>query len=302
LEKINPFVIYEIGKALQPIHTLEGDISPSANFWTFFSARDAMNSIIREEHIPLSTSRELARQVHEHIENIFRQFFGPHDSGGLSGLKIPDDTSPPIPWYIASQLKRSLRDFETVFREEMKDLSAYLVPKTGIYSTSHLVDEATNTFPANLRSCLPEKTLVDWKAAGKCLAFGLFTACAFHVARSVEGTLEEYFWKCGAVDKEKPNSWSSYINRLKEIKKSRGDTANSPTLPSERVIHDIERLKNDYRNPVMHPEVVIDGNNARVLFLLGESIITLMALEMSQSNNIAAQQNLALGLEEGSGD
>ena len=84
----------------------------------------------------------------------------------------------------------ALSEFETIFREEMREAAIYRVPQRGIYDTAKLIDAADQSFPAEIAMAIPFKTREDWKAAGRCLAFNLLSASGFHVARAVEGTME----------------------------------------------------------------------------------------------------------------
>ena len=76
-----------------------------------------------------------------------------------------------------------------------------------------LVNAANKAVPEPLRSNLPDKAVDDLVSAGRCLAFGLFTAAGFHTCRVVEAVLEMYYqrfcMKSGTL-----RSWNDYINEL----------------------------------------------------------------------------------------
>ena len=52
-------------------------------------------------------------------------------------------------------------------------------------------------------------------------------------------------------------------------------------------------MKDDYRNPIMHPRVVLTESDARMLFNNGESLIIAMAQELYLASE-AGQASLAL--------
>jgi len=82
-------------------------------------------------------------------------------------------------------------------------------------------------------------------------------------------------------------SWHEYSEALKKI------TAKVPTpRPSDKTIAELDQMRLDYRNPIMHPRVVLDEADARVLFNNGESLIIAMAQEIAAANK--EQPTLAL--------
>ncbi len=45
-------------------------------------------------------------------------------------------------------------------------------------------------------------------------------------------------------------------------------------------------MKDDYRNPIMHPRQVLTETDARMLFANGESLIMAMAQEIAEAANV----------------
>ena len=64
-------------------------------------------------------------------------------------------------------------------------------------------------------------------------------------------------------------------------------------MPSEKVISEIQQMKDDYRNPIAHPRIVLTEPDARMLFANGESLIIAMAQEMKAAIPVP---NLLTGL------
>lgn len=50
--------------------------------------------------------------------------------------------------------------------------------------------------------------------------------------------------------------------------------------PAEKTLAELRQMKDDYRNPVVHPRVTLTENDARMLFNNGESLIIAMAEEI----------------------
>jgi hypothetical protein len=169
-----------------------------------------------------------------------------------------------------SMFRRALETFETVFSAEMGETATYFVPRKGIFYTPALVDTADESFPTDVRNDIPEKTKLEWRAAGRCLAFNLLSASGFHVARAVEGTMEAYYTAfVGTPPKE--ISWGKYLEDLEKV-----------TGPAKKTLAEIAQMKDDYRNPLMHPRVVLTEPDAKILFGNGESLIITMAGEIKK--------------------
>ena len=138
-----------------------------------------------------------------------------------------------------------------------------------------MVDAADQSFPAEVAPYIPDKSKADWRAAGRCLAFNLLSASGFHVARAVEGMVEAYYQFFSGNAGETLNSWNDYVKALEKI------AAGNPTpCPAAKTLAELKQMKDDYRNPIMHPRVMLTEADARMLFDNGESLIIAMADEI----------------------
>jgi len=76
-----------------------------------------------------------------------------------------------------------------------------------------------------------------------------------------------------------PNGWNDDIQALEaEV------TSGANPAPAAKTIAELKQMKDDYRNPVMHPRVTLTENDARMLFDNGESLIIAMAEEIKALN------------------
>jgi hypothetical protein len=141
---------------------------------------------------------------------------------------------------------------------------------------------------------IPQKTREDWKSAGRCLAFNLLSAAGFHTARAVEGTMEAYYQLFSSKPGATLVSWHEYIKALREIAAKKPN----PT-PQEKTLAELDQMRADYRNPIMHPRVVLSEADARMLFANGESLIIAMAQEIAA---VVAQGGVQLSLVEQSNE
>lgn len=271
VEKVNAYWFYDLGRDLRTIGTIPDGSKGVDVVFPLLNARWRMKKLVDEsDPIPLGVSLTLARAVHQALEEALRAF--EQDTGsGQKEFKWPTEDMIMPPWAFAS-FRYQIERFETVFSAEMAEAATYFVPRRGIYNTAALVDSAEETFPPEVRGAIPKKSLTDWRAAGRCLAFNLCSASGYHVARAVEGTIEAYYQaftgKPGTL-----RSWHDYIQALEAVK-------GGPKAPKEKTIAEIQQMKDDYRNPLMHPRVVLDEAEARILFANGESLIMSMASEI----------------------
>jgi len=60
------------------------------------------------------------------------------------------------------------------------------------------------------------------------------------------------------------------------------------------MLAELDQMRNDYRNPIMHPRVVLQYADARMLFANGESLVILMAQELKNASHTGVQTSLTL--------
>ena len=286
MERINSFSFYDIGKDFKAIESLPESVHPQSLFWVLSNARVAISRALDGKPIPLGISRGKAVSFRDALESLWsRTFMTATDANGQPEFKYPEDSAPNVQGWELSWIKRALGEFETVFAEEMKETATYFVPRRGIYWTPALVDTADELFPESLRGHIPQKTKDDWKAAGRCLAFNLLSASGFHVARAVEGTLEAYYQLFSGNAGQTLNNWHDYKVALDKI------VAQSSTpRPNAKTLAELDQMRQDYRNPIVHPRVVLSEPDSRMLFANGESLIIAMAQEICEVKNTGGVQ------------
>jgi hypothetical protein len=81
-------------------------------------------------------------------------------------------------------------------------------------------------------------------------------------------------------------NWGHYVAALEKL-----DDA-SPA-PDPKTVSEIRQMKDDWRNPLMHPRVVLTEAEARMVFANGESLIIAMATEIAKTE-AGLQSSLSL--------
>ena len=295
VERINSFSFYDVGKTFRSIEAAANEsTSPTDLFWPLQQAITAIDGLLCGKPIPLGISHAKAEAFRAHMQLIIDRHFTGTDPTGKKTFRLPDASTPPLEGWEMYIIRKALSDFETVFAEEMKEAATYFVPRRGIFWTPALVDTADEAFPEPLRGYIPQKTRDDWKAAGRCLAFNLLSASGFHTARAVEGTLEAYYQLFSGQPGATLKSWFEYVDALKKI-----SSRNPTPCPQVKTLAELDQMREDYRNPIMHPRVVLTEADARMLFANGESLIIAMAQEIAEARSQGGVQ-LALASAAGS--
>jgi hypothetical protein len=170
----------------------------------------------------------------------------------------------------ALNITNSLQEFETVFAAEYARKDTFYVSKKGIYSTSELIEQAENMFPPEIQARIPT-AMPEIKEAGRCLAFQLPTAAAFHLFRAVEAVSRRYVQ---VVRGTAPTGRQELgIGNHVRILRTNGGA-------DERVINALDQFRRLHRNPNSHPEELL--TMSEVLFALGivQSVILGMVADM----------------------
>jgi hypothetical protein len=247
MEPINQFEFYDLGKKLAQLASNHGDVSPNAVLFELFDCNSALEALSKGKPLPLGVSREAAAALLKTVSDIFEAHFREKDEQGKTQFKFPSEQDPAIPAWRFNMFRNALSTFETVFGAEMREATAYFVPRRGIYFTPALVNSADESFPESIRPFIPEKTKEDWKSAGRCLAFSLLSASGFHVARAVEGTIETYYQTFSGKPGATLKSWNEYAVELDKI--ATGAAPGIATLPSQKTLVEFRQMKDDGRVP-----------------------------------------------------
>jgi hypothetical protein len=104
---------------------------------------------------------------------------------------------------------------------------------------------------------MPKIARYDFQEAGRCIAFELPTAAAFHLMRGTEDVLRALYCvkvkqKAKRVD---PLKWGPMLIHLNKLTRP---------LPKE-LMHELDWLREHFRNPTQHPEKMYDLDEAQGL-------------------------------------
>jgi hypothetical protein len=90
----------------------------------------------------------------------------------------------------------------------------------------------------------------------------------------MESYYQLFTGKPGATERD----WDDYAKALEKVA-----AGNATPCPSAKTLTEFRQMKDDYRNPLVHPHVVLSEADARMLFANGESLIMAMAQEIEEA-------------------
>jgi hypothetical protein len=95
------------------------------------------------------------------------------------------------------------------------------------------------------------------------------TAAGFHILRSVELTIRQYLTAIpGFVMPPNRQNWGEYLDLLKK------------NQAAKEVYDHLYNIKDNYRNPLMHPEDTLEIDEAVSLFAVAQSMNEMLISDM----------------------
>ncbi len=191
--------------------------------------------------------------------------------------QVPDFGNVPGPAKLGefeySLISQKASELQIILAEELQGLPAYHPQQTGIYDTPRLIERAEHILPDSIRAKLETSVASEVREGGKCLAFGLCTASAFHMMRAVEVVMHQYYvCVCTPSSSARLASWGAYIAELRrKLPQAKTD---------DEVTAMLQQVKDDHRNLIMHPEVVLSADEAFALFDLAKAVISVIAARL----------------------
>lgn len=264
VKKLNTYDIYRFAMNVHPLTELEhtDEMRFGEIFLVLFNADFMLERQVERETL---FSPSLKRSAGAVLRAMFELGKPPEGIWGVG----PDE---PVDKYKLRRVVEAAKNFETVLSNEMPGLATYYVSTKGIYSTDDLISHADLQIPESLRPLIEGKAVEDIQQAGKCLAYEVSTASAFHMWRAVETVMCTYFKHLSGGDSFEAagvqRNWAAYIKALND---KGADT---------RITIFLDHIRGEYRNPQNHPSETVDLEEAFTLFGVATSAITQMAKAM----------------------
>jgi hypothetical protein len=274
---------YELGKQADRIEArlskIDGEADVSAFAWPLFSFRWKLFGLLQAPCALLPASQRAATGIIKAISDIIPEDFDKIFEAEAKATKIPQ--------YKFGWVLSAIKKFETVLANDMPEMSTFSVAQLGIYRTEDLIHRAQLQIDESVRSMLLPLALADLKEAGKCLAFRVPTAAAFHLSRAIETGMNQYFEALTGKPYElKPaaNNWAIKTQLLKD------------NGADEKITEFLIHIRRSYRNPITHPDVILEPPEAFNFFSQAISVISMMLDAVKAKNE--SRQPLLTGLTE----
>jgi hypothetical protein len=258
MKKLNTYSVYTLALRVHPLTELKHHDGMTLQD-IFFPAARAEITLSMHTELPTGFfSPSLKRSAGTLKGAIYRV-------GVAEGENTDSDLTVAVTSYDLNSLVQKAKEFETVLANELPGLATYVVSQKGIYSTDELISQAEMHIPEKYRSVLNDKAIEDVQQAGKCLAFEVSTASAFHMWRAVESVMNSYYQALTGKTFAEANvvrNWGKYIEALEK--------ANA----EKRITKFLDHIREEYRNPINHPDETLDLDEAFGLFGAALSAIT----------------------------
>lgn len=164
-----------------------------------------------------------------------------------------------------SELSRIMDNLRNTLFAEARGNVAFIITDKRIDVNKLLADMPALMAPSVFDS-LPDIAQYDFIEVGKCIAFELPTAAAFHLLRGTEAVLR-YFY-CSIVKRGRVEIlWGPMVEHLRTRKTS---------LPRP-LLDNLDNIRRSFRNPTQHPDKVYDIQEVQDLFGLCIDVVNRMA-------------------------
>jgi hypothetical protein len=176
--RISSAFFYEIGTVLHPLAGVAaGQEIDTIGLSILYPAQQRLEGLLAQQIVPVKVCSQDGWRLHKILTDLITKI------GKKEKLEAMD----------AFYLSDGLRKFEAVLNAELAQMDTYYVSQKGCYSTNHLIEQAEIMFPPTIRDFMTPESIMDVRQAGRCLAFELATASAFHLLRATESILHKYY-------------------------------------------------------------------------------------------------------------
>lgn len=170
----------------------------------------------------------------------------------LSKIRPLDQESSP-----SDEIQKEFKDFadsiEKTLDSELRLRKAYVLSEKRL-GLEKLMNEPAQLFSSGTFDKLSELSKMDFTEAGKCISFERYTAAAFHILRGTEQALREFYLKKVKQRRVKKLLWYDMTQSLKGRK----------NIP-DSLIAVLDSIREDFRNPTVHPEKTYGEDEAQSL-------------------------------------
>ena len=268
MQRINLAYFYDLGAAMRPLPNLKPDTPLSESWVMLYEAEKQLGFLLESSLLApaIRSSYETGKKLRTALTN------GQDWTKKLTMSEVFSVTG-------------AAKDFQTIVRAELGISDAYFVSRKAAYDTITLIQNAEAMFSPDLPSKVTE-AIPEIREAGKCLAYELATASGFHLFRVLELVLRRYWEVIGkGRPQPKQKNLGVYLDHME--KHNLGDRKVRATL---------KQIKDLHRNTLIHPEDVLQVDDAIGLFGIAQSAINAMLKVIPMPDPTVSLGDFATGL------
>lgn len=261
MEQINAYGFYLLGKWLDSTF-LSATWPIKDNFRAWHAARGVLSMLLEGDvKVRLNESAPAGRRLLAEIDGVLTDFAANPE------LMLAEDR--------VRSFHAAWGAFEQAVQVDLSRAPIYFVTTKGIYATDFLINGAEFAFVPEVYEAISPAARADINQAGRCLAFGTWTASGFHALRATEKVLREYY----EVTLNQPGANVMMARAIDELRRA---GAEAKTLAA------LDQLRDLHRNPLSHPEVFLTKAEAMELFNICIGAISASARQIITTRAAAA--------------
>ena len=169
-----------------------------------------------------------------------------------------------------SEIYIGIKAVSDVLRYEGANLQAFVLSDKRL-QVDKLLSDVSDLFGECVYLALPDIAQYDFAQAGKCIAFELPTAAAFHVLRGTESVLRAYHAALVASATTAPQMWGPTTADLRRL------TADAL---AKELLDNLDNIRVSFRNPTQHPDKRYDIDEAQDVFNLCVEVVNRMSKDL----------------------
>ncbi|MBZ0259292.1 MAG: hypothetical protein K8F90_01650 [Hyphomicrobiales bacterium] len=253
MQRLNLSWFSQLALALQPL-TLGGLEEPGTGIQNLARAWSYLGFLGDAKRLSLSlaASRPLIWQIQEECRKVFQ---------------ADAESQPEALLAVKDSIYQLTGKLNALLDADLAHQSVYNVLPKRAYDIDMLISDATQLFADPVRGEFNEEEKWNIEQAGKCLAFEVPTAAAFHIWRTLDSVLQRYVVQV-AGKLPRSRNWGAYIKVLEDAK------------ADIKITSVLTQIKDLYRNPIVHPEERLDNDRALSLIGIAESAIGSVIADM----------------------
>jgi hypothetical protein len=168
-----------------------------------------------------------------------------------------------------TQLRKAAEDVFTTLQAESEGQIIFVTtPKR--FDMSRLLGDVGALMAPGVYDVLSDVAQHDFAEAGRCVAYELPTASAFHLLRGTEDVLRWFYCSTVKRDRVDPLLWFAMSVHLSKRR----------TPPPAVLLANLDNLRKSFRNPTQHPEMIYDIEEVQDLFALAIDVVSRMVHQL----------------------